>query len=493
MDPDAGPGASEVKLRAASGAIFVGLRGIGIRLIGLIGNVVLARLLVPADFGLIAFGTAVTTFATVLADSGLGAGLVRREVAPTRAELRSIVGFQLIASLVFVLCVTAIALPLGRPGIVAAIMVSSLLFSAFSTPGTLLYERELRYRPLVTVELAQTLSFNAFAIITVALGAGVWGMAAATVVQEIVGGALLIVISTAGFVLPSFRLAPVRALLAFGVQFQAVGFLLIAGALGLSAGIGAFGGLAVLGLWSVASRFLSIASLVMESLWRVSFPMLSRLIDAGEDVRGLIARNVALVTFAIGLMASALVGAGPSLVTTIVGHRYAAAASVLPTASLALVLSVPVGAVVGGYLFAKGQANRVLIPMAITTGVNYAVTFPLVHYAGVWGVGIGALVSGAVGCILMLRATDDLDIADIARQSWPPVVASIIAGGCGLAGSALAGHGFAGIVAGAGVAAAAFLAVTGICAPSLVTRVLDLLRRALLEAFGRGRPTAGLV
>ena len=158
---------------------MVGMRGIAIRIVGLMGTVVLARLLLPEDFGLIAFAVSVTFVASNVADFGFGAGLIRRKEPPTPEELGSVAGFQLLATGAFTLVVAIIALPLGRPGAVAAVMVASLTLMAFRTPGALLLERQLRYRPLVVVEFAETLAFNAFAITTVALGAGVWGMATA--------------------------------------------------------------------------------------------------------------------------------------------------------------------------------------------------------------------------------------------------------------------------------------------------------------------------
>ena len=103
----------------------------------------------------------------------------------------------------------------------------------------------------------------------------------------------MIVISPAGLVVPRFHLKPLRPLLAFGAQFQAVGFVLVVRGLVLNAGVAAVGGFRLLGLWAIAERFVSVLALVLESLWRVSFPMMSRLISAGEDVRELVARNVA--------------------------------------------------------------------------------------------------------------------------------------------------------------------------------------------------------
>lgn len=481
----------EVRRGAAAGAVLEGMRGIAIRIVGLLGNVILARLLLPEDFGLIAFAVSVTFFASALSDSGLGAGLIRRKDPPTPEELRCVTGFQLLASGAFVLIVALIAVPLGRSGAVAAVMVASLPLVAFRTPGALLFERRLRYRPLVVLEFIETVAFNAFAIVTVALGAGVWGMATAASFRTLVGALGMIAISPAGLILPSFRLKPLRPLLAFGVQFQAVSFVLVARGLVLNAGIAAVGGLRVLGLWAIADRFVSVLALVLQSLWRVSFPMMSRLIAAGEDTRDLVARNVALVTFAIGFLGCALVGTGPGLMPALLGDTYADATVVLPPACLALVLNVPVNVVVGGYLFAKGRPGAVLVPVIAHSLIWYAVAFPLLPLIGVAAVGVGSLAGGAAGSLLLVRAADDIDARSIIRATWRPLLASVIAGAAGLGGSKLAGGGLLGIVLGGVGAVTVFLAGMIILDKVLVFRVGELAKLAVREATGAGQRAAG--
>ena len=81
---------SQVARLAAVGAAFVTLRSFVTQLIGLAGMVVLAHQLSPREFGLIAFGLAITVFATAFADVGLAAGLIRSPTAPTRRALRNL-------------------------------------------------------------------------------------------------------------------------------------------------------------------------------------------------------------------------------------------------------------------------------------------------------------------------------------------------------------------------------------------------------------------
>ncbi len=79
---------------------------------------------------------------------------------------------------------------------------------------------------------------------------------------------------------------------------------------------------------------------------------------------------------------------------------------------------------------------------------------------------------------------DDLDGGALVRESWRPLIASVISGAAGLGGAEVAGDGVLGIVAGGIGAAAVFLAGMVILDKTLVSRVLSLLRLAVRESSG---------
>ena len=93
--PDDHLSASDVRQRAVASAAVNLLRGIGVKCLGLVGLLVLARMLSPTDFGVVAFGATLVTFANFLADGGIGNALIRRVEPPERADLKALLGFQL--------------------------------------------------------------------------------------------------------------------------------------------------------------------------------------------------------------------------------------------------------------------------------------------------------------------------------------------------------------------------------------------------------------
>src|SRR3954453_2563635 len=111
----------DIRQRAFSGMTAIAFRGVLVRVFAFAANVVLARLLAPADFGVVALGLTVVAFGSFVGNAGLGAALIKRTEAPTRSELEAVLGVQLAIAAIFVGLVVAIGVPLGRIGAVAAV------------------------------------------------------------------------------------------------------------------------------------------------------------------------------------------------------------------------------------------------------------------------------------------------------------------------------------------------------------------------------------
>src|SRR4051794_32299322 len=89
---------SDLERRAARGGALLGARGVAIGVLSMVANLVLARLLAPRDFGLVALGTTLLLVGTTLGGGGLASTLIARSRAPERYELGVMLGIQLAAA-----------------------------------------------------------------------------------------------------------------------------------------------------------------------------------------------------------------------------------------------------------------------------------------------------------------------------------------------------------------------------------------------------------
>ena len=125
-----------------------------------VGIVILARLLTPADFGIVAISTAVLGVTMALTEASLQPALVQCE-APTREHLDTVWTMALIrASIIFALFLIG-AWPLsviyGDPRLFQVLIVSGVTgaFMEFYNPRITLATRGLEFRALAAFQIAQ--------------------------------------------------------------------------------------------------------------------------------------------------------------------------------------------------------------------------------------------------------------------------------------------------------------------------------------------------
>lgn len=434
LNPDGG----EVRRRAAEGALLVGARGLAIRSLGFVGTLVLARVLLPEDFGVLALANTLLFVGYFLADGGVGAALIREAAPPAREDLRALLGFELLLVAVLLL----VALPLvfaftGGDAAVITLMLASLPIYVCRMPSFVVLERALLYRPVVAVEIAELVSFYVIAIPAVIAGGGLWALAVATMIRTVVGTALLTRRAPGRVVLPGWNWQRTRRVLRFGLQLQGIGALNVAREQVVNIGTGVISGLAVLGLWSLAFKLLQIPLLLFESLFRVSYPGMARLISAGEDPVPVAVRSVRLTAVAGGFFLVPLAASAPALVPGAFGSRWEDAAAVLPPACLALAIAGPVSVGVSGLLLARGHSGAVLKTAVLNNASWAIVSLGLLPVLGVVALGIGWLVAALVDAVVLARAARRHLGMRAVRPMLAPATAAALAGGCGLAVASL--------------------------------------------------------
>jgi O-antigen/teichoic acid export membrane protein len=425
--------AGEVKSRAAAGAVLLMGRGVAFQALGFLGNLALARLLVPEDFGIVAVGLVVVNVGQLLAGAGLGSALVGRQEPPTRAELRALSGLQLVLTTSIATVAASVAVGIGDDALVTAVMVLALPFTAIRTPAMLLFQRRLEFLVQLKVEIAEIVVYLVVAITLAILGMGAWSLAIATVVRALTGTIAAVTLSPLGFLVPSIRPSVVRPILGFGWRFQAAGVTQLATETALTAGIASIAGLGVLGLWSLAQRLLAIPGLLFDSMWRVGFPAFSRLMqgDDDRDIGALLERTVGTFAVAATAILCPLVASSPALVPLLFGGAWSDVSLILPGAALALAIAGPIGMVSSSYFYARGDAGTGLRASLITGALRLCVALPLLPELGVVAIGLG-WAAGALGAMaFVLRRARRACGARLGRRVAGPVVSGAVGGAAG--------------------------------------------------------------
>jgi lipopolysaccharide exporter len=289
--------------------------------------VVLARLVAPGDFGLVALAGLALALLGLVKDLGLGGTIIVRQDLDRRA-LGTVLTLMVVTSALLGVLAAAVAPLLAsffdepRLRDVLFAMASLLLISGFSSFYEVILQREMEFRRRFVALMIQSAVITAVSIPLAATGAGVWSLVAG----QIAG---LAAFGVAGYALSPYRVRPtferslVRPLFSAGMGFLLQNVAIFARQNADYVVVGRAFGAAVVGFYSMAYRLGDLTYwAIADPVARVTFPSFAKTRDEGGDIRGTflsVLRLVALVSCPLGVMLS---GAADPFTEAIFGERW---------------------------------------------------------------------------------------------------------------------------------------------------------------------------
>lgn len=189
-----------INKKVANAARWSTITEILAKLVVPITNLILARILAPEAFGIIATVTMITTFADMLTDAGFQKYLIQHEFSSKEklyksANVAFITNFSmsLVAWIVIVIFRDNIAGFLGNEGLGVAIAVASiqLLLTALSSIQMALYKRTFDFKTLFYRRIISVLLPFAVTIPLALLGLGYWSLIIGTLTGQVVNAIIL--------------------------------------------------------------------------------------------------------------------------------------------------------------------------------------------------------------------------------------------------------------------------------------------------------------
>ena len=302
-------------------------------------SIVLARLLMPDDFGIIAMATMVTGLGVVFRDLGLGQALVQRDVISDRHIRAAFWGTLTMAVLLYAAIYFSapwVSSLFHEPRMIPVIRVIGFVFllSPLAVVPRSLLQRGLDFRTQFFAGLASSLAYGAVGITMALLGYGYWAL----VWASLAGGAantlsMCILTRYVPPAIPSFD--GVHDLLDFGIGVTGVAighyiasqidYFMIGRRLDADA----------LGLYTRAYAFVTYPAVLAGTVSPVFFPAFSRMQNDHDRMRSAYGRLTALMsTVFFPLLAIAVISA-PELIPTVFGEQWTPA--VLPSQILIVI------------------------------------------------------------------------------------------------------------------------------------------------------------
>lgn len=385
--------------RAARGAAVTLGAQLGKIIIQVTSVVVLARLLTPHDYGLIAMVVAVIGIGEVFRDFGLSSAAIQAPTlsVPQRDNLFWInagIGAVLAAMVYFGSGLLALAY--RQPELVPVTQALSVTFllNGLATQYRASLIRALKFRLLAVADIAAPV----FALVTaVAAGLSGWGYWALVAQQLTSAVILLLVVVVAARWIPGLprRGVPLGGFLRFGwnlVASQLVGYLsnnLDSVLIGVRFGAGP------LGLYDRAFRLLMTPlGQVRAPLTTVALPILSRLADDTRRFGGYICRGQLALGYTVVVGLGLVIGASEPITAIFLGAGWSGVAPILRLFAVAGIFQML--AFVGYWVYVSRGLTGELFRYSLLSALIKVLCVVIGSAWGVIGVAIGYALAPAL-------------------------------------------------------------------------------------------------
>lgn len=404
----------------------------GVRLLGFASIVILARLLTPADFGLVAMATICLGLTASLTDFGANMLLMRTANA-TREDCDTAWTVQLIQH-----GIVAALLLLGAPLIIGyfneprlypllAVLAVGTVVGATANIGMTLVRKELDFAKDFRYQLYSKLATLSSTIALAIALKNYWALVAGSF------------IGTIGKVVISYRMHPYRPRLSLVKARQYISF--SASILVLSLAkflkqkidvliVGGKGSTAAMGSYNVASELaaMSIQEIVV-AVWRGLYPTFASITDDRErflQAFGHFLSTMAMVCLPLGFGLAAVAG---DVVLVLLGSQWVEAVGPLRWLAMTAVLLAMIDTLGHQILIVAGYERRA----ALVMWVQISVLAPLVIFASTQGgsetIAMATTIAAAIVLPIsaaLLSRTLGFTAAMMLRAVWRPVLASAV-------------------------------------------------------------------
>lgn len=328
-----------LKQKAVKGVIWSAIENWGSRVISFVVFLLLARLLEPKTFGLVALSSVFFAFMQVFLDQGFGQAIVQRKEVD-REHLDTAFWTNItIALLLLGISVAGagfIATLFKEPQLTPIIRWLSLsfVFAALNSVQSAILSRQLAFKTLSLRTLVATFAGGVVGVVMALLGFGVWSLVGQQIANGLAG--VVVLWSTTDW-RPGFKFSKkhFRELFSFGINVVGIKALNFLNRRSDDLLIGYFLGSVALGYYTVAYRILLMVNqLMVGTIQKTAMPVFSRLQSEPERLRQAFYTAIALTTllaFPVFLGLSAL---APELVVVMFGEEWKASIPVMQILNL---------------------------------------------------------------------------------------------------------------------------------------------------------------
>ncbi len=401
-----------LKEKVAGGVAWSIAEKVGSMLLQMVVSIVVARLLVPEDFGVMAILTFFTALALVMVDSGFSQTLIRKE-DPSPEDYRSVFAFNIAVSVVLYGILVAVAPAVARyyelPIIadIAPVLFLLLPINALCAVQNTIFTREFRFRLLSQATFAASLVAGGVAIAMALAGCGVWSLVGQRIATLAVKTLILWIHSDWR---PSLRftMKPVREMAPFSFRLLTTDLISSIYNNISQMFIGKIYSADALGFFNQAQKFKDLPlTSAMQSVQSVTYPALSQIGDQREKFAESYRQVLMVVAFMLFPVMVGITAIAEDLFALLLGEKW------MPTVPYLQILCLtglfqPLAMIAYNVLKVKSDGGIILrleIAKKALMTLILALTIPHSIKAVAWGLVVISFCEFAINFVASMRYT----------------------------------------------------------------------------------------
>jgi len=288
--------------KVTKGALWVTVSGICSRGLGIISAIILARLLLPSDYGLLAIATAIVSMMQGLTITGFGSALIQKQEKP-EDFLNTAWTFELakyfILFLIMFFLAPLFALFFKEPDAVAVMRVISfsLVFQGLRNIGIIYFRKKLDFKKQFIFNIVPQIIYIIVVIPLAFILRNVWALVWASVVK----GLVVCVIS---YIMHPYRphldfnINKAKELFNFGKWILGQSIIVVLRKQGITMFVGKFSGIPMLGFYNRSEAFSTMLfQQLTQIIWQVGYPAYSQLQKVTVRLKRAYLLTLKLLTF----------------------------------------------------------------------------------------------------------------------------------------------------------------------------------------------------
>jgi len=391
---------TELRRKAISGVLWSAIERFSQQAVSFIIQLILARLLAPEEFGLIAMVAVFIAISGVLIDAGFSRALIQRKQV-SDSDLSTVFYFNLAVSILM-----AGAMYIIAPSIagfysqneltdILRFLSVGLVLSAFGTVHRSILERKLQFKKTLWVSFPSTIISGGVGLLLAFQGYGVWALVAQTLVAQCIRSVFLW-FQTGWRPTLTFDLTALKEMFPYGSKLALAAFLdqgfqniyiLVIGRVFSPVEVGLF------------QRARSLQKFPVDNvhgiLARVTFPLFSSIQDDTIRLKRVMRKAIQVFSLAIFPSMALLAVAAEPIVFILIGEKWLPCVSYLQWLCVVGAL-YPLHAMNVNLLMAMGRSDlflRLEIIKKTLLVVNVAITYRFGVQVMIYGMIVGSFLS----------------------------------------------------------------------------------------------------